>query len=58
MRRSRRSSEPPPVEAPLRATLDGPSRTITVEPVEQPQTAPQPPVVEPERPREPAERPA
>jgi hypothetical protein len=59
MRRSRRSAPPPEGDPPLRATLDGPSRTITVEPVETPAPAP-PPSVEPERrvePAEPAERP-
>jgi hypothetical protein len=54
--RTRRSSKPPEVEPPLRATLDGPSRTITVEPVETPAPAP-PPTVEPER-RPPEREPA
>jgi hypothetical protein len=43
----------------LVATLDGPSKTITVEPIHTPAPAPrvlpeQPPSVEPPRPREPA----
>jgi hypothetical protein len=40
----------------LTGSLDGPSRTITVEPVETPVPAP-PPVIHPEREREP-ERPS
>ncbi|HKE78001.1 MAG TPA: hypothetical protein VKB54_01795 [Solirubrobacteraceae bacterium] len=45
-----------PREQRLRGSLDGPSRTITVEPVETPTPAP-PPEVRPEPSREPA-RPA
>jgi hypothetical protein len=50
-------NKPPlPVRDALRGSLDGPSRTITVEPVETPAPAP-PPEVHPEPEREPA-RPA
>jgi hypothetical protein len=47
---------PPTRDSPPRGSLDGPSRTITVEPLEQPVTAP-PPKVDPQPEREP-ERPA
>jgi hypothetical protein len=48
---------------PLRGSLDGPSRTITVEPVEAPMPAPPPevhpePAREPDRPSKPSRPPA
>jgi hypothetical protein len=49
-------SEPRPTRR-LRGSLDGPSRTITVEPVETPMPAPPPeirPEREPERPSKPS----
>jgi hypothetical protein len=49
-------SEPRPTRR-LRGSLDGPSRTITVEPVEAPMPAPAPeirPEREPERPSKPS----
>jgi hypothetical protein len=51
----------PARDARPRGSLDGPSRTITVEPLEQPVTAPPPkvdpqPEREPKRPPEPAPR--
>ena len=51
-------SEPRPARR-LRGSLDGPSRTITVEPVEAPTPAPPPeihPEREPDRPSEPSRR--
>jgi hypothetical protein len=54
------SGVPSRPERPLRNSLDGPSRTITVEPVQVPVTAPEPrttPEREPARPAAPA-RPA
>ena len=51
-----RQSPRTPREQQPRGSLDGPSRTITVEPVETPTPAP-PPEVHPEPPREP-ERPS
>jgi hypothetical protein len=55
-------SEPRP-NRPLRGSLDGPSRTITVEPVEAPMPAPPPevhpePAREPDRPSKPSRPPA
>ncbi len=47
-------SSPPPEERSLSASLDGPSKTIVVEPVRQPVPAP-PAKVEPEPARQPAE---
>jgi hypothetical protein len=48
-----------PTTRPPLGSLDGPSRTITVEPVETPMPAPRvDPEPEPERPREPAPPPA
>jgi hypothetical protein len=52
-------SEPRPTRR-LRGSLDGPSRTITVEPVETPMPAPPPeirPEGEPERPSKPSRPP-
>ena len=49
-------SAPRPVRSRLTGSLDGPSRTITVEPVETPMPAP-PPEIRPEREPEP-ERPS
>jgi hypothetical protein len=47
-------SAPRPVRSRLTGSLDGPSRTITVEPVETPMPAP-PPEIRPERgPEQPA----
>ncbi|MGH9118473.1 MAG: hypothetical protein ACRD0A_11560 [Acidimicrobiales bacterium] len=45
MKKSPRTSK----ERVLRGTLDGPSRTIEVEPVTQPTPAPSPPAAPPER---------
>jgi hypothetical protein len=55
-------SEPRPTRR-LRGSLDGPSRTITVEPVETPMPAPPPevhpePAREPDRPSKPSRPPA
>jgi hypothetical protein len=55
-------SEPRPTRR-LRGSLDGPSRTITVEPVETPMPAPAPevhpePAREPDRPSKPSRPPA
>jgi hypothetical protein len=47
-------SSPPPEERSLSASLDGPSKTIVVEPVSEPVPAP-PAKVEPEPARQPAE---
>jgi hypothetical protein len=55
-----RPSTPRRSRSPLNGSLDGPSRTITVEPVETPAPAPAPAVLperEPERPSKPS-RPA
>ena len=55
-----RPSTPRRSRSPLTGSLDGPSRTITVEPVETPAPAPPPAVLperEPERPSKPS-RPA
>jgi hypothetical protein len=52
---------PRPVRSRLTGSLDGPSRTITVEPVETPMPAPPPqirPEREPERPSKPSQPPA
>jgi hypothetical protein len=50
-------SAPRPVRSRLTGSLDGPSRTITVEPVEAPMPAP-PPEVHPEREPEQPSKPA
>jgi hypothetical protein len=53
-------SAPRPVRSRLTGSLDGPSRTITVEPVEAPMPAPPPeirPEREPERPAKPSRPP-
>ena len=52
-----RQSTPRRSRSHLTGSLDGPSRTITVEPVETPAPAP-PPEVRPERPERQPERPA
>ena len=49
-------SEPRPTRR-LRGSLDGPSRTITVEPVETPAPAP-PPEIRPERQPDPPSKPS
>ena len=54
-------SAPRPVRSRLTGSLDGPSRTITVEPVETPMPVPPPeihPEREPERPSKPPRPPA
>jgi hypothetical protein len=54
-------SAPRPARSRLTGSLDGPSRTITVEPVETPMPAPPPeirPEREPERPSKPSRPPA
>jgi len=47
----RRQRTQPPADPGLSASLDGPSRTITVEPVQQPAPAPPPPVVPEPKPK-------
>jgi hypothetical protein len=62
MKRQRRRSAPrPPADQPLTGCLDGPSRTVIVEPVQAPVPTPAPnhpaparePAPTPERPKEP-----